>query len=366
MTNSAPGDGLEGGADRLNRTAELFGLASNPIRLRLLLALRGTEMDVRTLVDGLRTTEGSLRHHLSALYGAGLVRNRTIGGRKAYALTIRGEQLIELYRSATAPTRPALAQEPPQVVEEPSHDAAPELSIAPKIRVTDLFNRINHPTRLQLLEMLADEPLSSTALAQRLKLDVDAIQRHCDVLVSGNVLQRSRLGRGSRYQATEAGAIAAEYLAALRRCLLEMGRRESSRRATEPKRLIAAIDVLSSPLQFRMLYLLPESGVCSCYIGPTLDAPPERIKRVVGKLKTCGLIDRCRLRGWTHYRPTEFSMAMRRLLDEIVGPRLAERPMLAEDQRLLAGRSTCEAGRRPGVPGRLERPAGRVPRSDVS
>ena len=61
---------------RVERTAALLGLISHPKRLAIVAALARRELCVCEIVDALGLTQPLVSHHLAALRGAGIVRDR--------------------------------------------------------------------------------------------------------------------------------------------------------------------------------------------------------------------------------------------------------------------------------------------------
>lgn len=56
--------------------AELFGLLSTPIRLRIISALCSSEKNVSQLLSEIDTTQPNMSQHLSSLYRAGILGKR--------------------------------------------------------------------------------------------------------------------------------------------------------------------------------------------------------------------------------------------------------------------------------------------------
>jgi ArsR family transcriptional regulator len=66
----------EGAPGRIERTAALLGAIAHPKRLAIVSALARRELCVCELVDALGLPQPLVSHHLAALRGAGLVRDR--------------------------------------------------------------------------------------------------------------------------------------------------------------------------------------------------------------------------------------------------------------------------------------------------
>lgn len=64
--------------------ADLFGLLSAPVRLRIVCALGDGEMSVRQLLDKLAVNQPNLSQHLATLYRAGVLARRRAGSQVYY------------------------------------------------------------------------------------------------------------------------------------------------------------------------------------------------------------------------------------------------------------------------------------------
>ncbi|MEX8498229.1 MAG: ArsR/SmtB family transcription factor [Leptothrix ochracea] len=64
--------------------ADLFGLLSAPIRLRIVCVLGDAEMSVRQLLDTLAVNPPNLSQHLATLYRAGVLARRRAGSQVYY------------------------------------------------------------------------------------------------------------------------------------------------------------------------------------------------------------------------------------------------------------------------------------------
>ncbi|MFM7847545.1 MAG: ArsR/SmtB family transcription factor [Rubrivivax sp.] len=77
--------------------AELFGLLSTPIRLRILSALCHGEKNVSQLLAEIDTTQPNMSQHLSTLYRAGVLDRRREGTQIHYR--IQNQQAVAVCRS---------------------------------------------------------------------------------------------------------------------------------------------------------------------------------------------------------------------------------------------------------------------------
>lgn len=68
------------------KAAELFGLMSSPIRLRIVSELCRGELNVGQLLDRVETTQPNLSQHLAMLYRAGVLGRRRDGTQVYYRI----------------------------------------------------------------------------------------------------------------------------------------------------------------------------------------------------------------------------------------------------------------------------------------
>jgi ArsR family transcriptional regulator len=74
-------------ASRVFETAaELFGVLSTPVRLRIIGALCGEEKNVSQLLDLIRVSQPNMSGHLNVLYRAGVVAKRRHGAQMFYRI----------------------------------------------------------------------------------------------------------------------------------------------------------------------------------------------------------------------------------------------------------------------------------------
>lgn len=59
------------------------------------------------------------------------------------------------------------------------------------------------PTRVRIVQELADRPRNANELAERLELDYTTVRHHLDVLMENNVLERPTDGYGAVYLFTD-------------------------------------------------------------------------------------------------------------------------------------------------------------------
>jgi len=94
--SSAPGESPEG-ARVFELAAELFGVLSTPMRLRILSALCNEEKSVSQMLEEIDTTQPNLSQHLNVLYRCGVLAKRKQGTQVIYR--VQSEQAVTLCRS---------------------------------------------------------------------------------------------------------------------------------------------------------------------------------------------------------------------------------------------------------------------------
>ena len=77
--------------------AELFGVLSTPMRLRILSALCDQEKSVSQLLSEFETTQPNLSQHLNVLYRTGVLAKRKEGTQVIYR--VQSEQAVTLCRT---------------------------------------------------------------------------------------------------------------------------------------------------------------------------------------------------------------------------------------------------------------------------
>ena len=77
--------------------AELFGLLSTPVRLKIISAVCNGERNVSELLDQIDTTQPNMSQHLSTLYRAGVLGKRREGTQMYYRL--QSERVATLCRA---------------------------------------------------------------------------------------------------------------------------------------------------------------------------------------------------------------------------------------------------------------------------
>lgn len=96
--------------------AELFGVLSTPMRLRILSALCNEEKSVSQLLEEIDTTQPNLSQHLNVLYRSGILARRKVGSQVFYR--VQSEKAVALCR--TVCTQVAIELDDP--VQMPAHE----------------------------------------------------------------------------------------------------------------------------------------------------------------------------------------------------------------------------------------------------
>ena len=79
-----------------SRVAELFGALSDTTRVRIIAALAGGELNVRSIADAIGLSESAVSHQLRGLRHLHLVQGRKAGRRVYYSL--EDDHIAELYQ----------------------------------------------------------------------------------------------------------------------------------------------------------------------------------------------------------------------------------------------------------------------------
>ncbi len=90
-------EGGDGATDRVfAAAAELFGVLSTPLRLRILNAICDQEKGVNEIVADVQSTQPNVSQHLKVLYLAGIVSRRRVGNSIQYR--VQSQQAMQLCR----------------------------------------------------------------------------------------------------------------------------------------------------------------------------------------------------------------------------------------------------------------------------
>lgn len=95
------------------RAAELFGLLSAPVRLRIVQALLEGERHVGQLVEEVGTTQPNLSQHLTTLYRCGVLTRRRLGSQVLYSIAAERRPMLERLMDASPAARDDVPQPSP-------------------------------------------------------------------------------------------------------------------------------------------------------------------------------------------------------------------------------------------------------------
>ncbi|MFM7331508.1 MAG: ArsR/SmtB family transcription factor [Brachymonas sp.] len=95
--NPVSGDDAQQSQRVFEMAAELFGVLSTPIRLRILSSLCHGELSVSQLLEQVGTTQPNLSQHLAMLYQSGILAKRKEGAQVFYR--VQSERAVMLCRS---------------------------------------------------------------------------------------------------------------------------------------------------------------------------------------------------------------------------------------------------------------------------
>lgn len=113
-------------AEYIELAAEVFGMLSDPTRIRIILVLEGGELSVNELAERVGKAPAAVSQHLAKLRWARMVQTRHVGTRVLYSLI--DEHARELVHQAVFQAEHAVEVWPrhhrPAVTSEPSATAA--------------------------------------------------------------------------------------------------------------------------------------------------------------------------------------------------------------------------------------------------
>jgi ArsR family transcriptional regulator len=92
----------EAGQDDFERAAELFGVLSTPVRLRIIGELCKSERNVTHLLGSIQVSQPNMSRHLNVLYQAGVVAKRRSGAHIFYRIS--NESVVSICKSVCLQT----------------------------------------------------------------------------------------------------------------------------------------------------------------------------------------------------------------------------------------------------------------------
>ena len=103
-------DRAQAGDPVFSMAAELFGLLSSPVRLKVVCALVDGEMNVSQLLERVPASQPNLSQHLSTLYRCGVLARRREGAQVFYRIS--GERVALLCQAVRDEQAALLARDP--------------------------------------------------------------------------------------------------------------------------------------------------------------------------------------------------------------------------------------------------------------
>jgi ArsR family transcriptional regulator, arsenate/arsenite/antimonite-responsive transcriptional repressor len=221
-------------SDRAFRDASLvFNLASNPLRLRVLVSLTAGIDTIQQLADRLGIDRRVINQHLHALLQAKLVESTRRGRGRIYAPTRSGHLLIDATESLTGTSVSRNAD-----LSRRGPPAASGVEISLPIGANDLQGSVNllkaiaDPIRIRLLNLLISKPeVCVCHLHEALELPQSTVSRHLTILRQAGLALSRRRATWVYYRlafpASGLGQLLAQYVG---RSLLDVQEFENDRR----------------------------------------------------------------------------------------------------------------------------------------
>ncbi len=186
----------------LRGAAHLFNLASNPLRLRILVSLVDGACSVEDLCLKLGRDRRLVNQYVQALAQAKLVQNRRQGRSHIYESTQSGHQLIDTARALSE-----LSQTRRQSgghVDSPLHSdvgSLPHGQTEPLPQFVDILKILADPIRLRLLNLLSGKPdICVCHLHEALALAPSTVSRHLKTLRQAGLIVGRRHGTWVYYR----------------------------------------------------------------------------------------------------------------------------------------------------------------------
>ncbi len=275
--------------DDIVKACRLFHMASQPIRLQVLLALEASDPLTASRLrdvfgDETRTT---INTALSKLRSEGLV--ELVRARKdLYLISPAGRLILEAYRLVSAgPTACRTLEGAAEV--GPSNNPA-------DAKAARFFHVVASAARLRLLLQLLDGPLPAADL--RARAGGSKNTRQIDFLLKASLVCRVRADDKRGYGLTPIGRRFAEFCSSL----------ESGEATADLFR------VFTNPERIRLLALLGEREHCECHIPMALKITQEEWRRLLGDMESVGGLDRSIRGRWAHYALSVTAKSLYRLI----------------------------------------------------
>jgi len=345
----------------VGQTARIFKLASNPARLRVLLALAPGETDTGRLPEILRELDpGTVSGQLQILYTEGLAKRRKIGRHDAYTLSRAGAGIVRAYavilehlgrvQIALADMAPAtdVGRAPAQLV--------PPAGTSKFVKAATLLNHAGNPLRLRLLLALTDGGRDSDQLASELGgLVQSTVSHHLSILRSGTLVASHHSGRQHIHVLTMNGLTLVQVVRAtcsglsIRKGELTLWPgpvrkgHEDALDPTSPDGLACMLKTFAHPVRLRILNLLVGSAeVCSCHLPAALQLPRSPIFDSLEVLRRTGLVIGRRVGNVVFLTPAQSAGNLLRSLIGCFGLHLAEAGTFETDRQRLQSLPPCK------------------------
>lgn len=101
------------------------------------------------------------------------------------------------------------------------------------------------------------------------------------------------------------------------------------------------LKAFSDPVRLRLMNLLAGHEVCVCHLHEALGLPQPTVSRHLAYLRKTGLVVGRKEGLWVHYRLSEASTDLHRVLLESVAPTLADLDAMKADRERLSRLTRC-------------------------
>jgi ArsR family transcriptional regulator len=203
MAQTCPSRNIPDPDRSLQDAAHLFNLASNPVRLRILVSLVDGASTTEQICETLGRDRRLVNQYLHALAQANLVRSKRQGRSQVYTPTQSGHRLSQAARtlSGASESQPADLgnhQPPPCEDAQPS----PPGQTDTVTRFVDLLKVFADPVRLRLLNLLRgkQQEVCVCHLHEALELPPSTVSRHLTTLRQAGLIVGRRHGTWVYYR----------------------------------------------------------------------------------------------------------------------------------------------------------------------
>jgi ArsR family transcriptional regulator len=101
------------------------------------------------------------------------------------------------------------------------------------------------------------------------------------------------------------------------------------------------LKALSDPVRMRLVSLLAGQEVCVCHLHEALNLPQPTVSRHLAYLRKAGLVVGRKEGLWVHYRLSEATSELHRVILQAVAPALADIETMRADRERLSRLSCC-------------------------